>query len=472
MPSEKKVRVRIAPSPTGSFHIGNARTALFNWLFARAHNGEFLLRIEDTDRERSQKKFEEDILYGLKWLGLEWDEFYRQSDRAEIHRDYLEKLLESEKAYYCFCSKDELEEQRQAMLVQGMAPKYSGKCRSLPAGEALGKVQRGEPYVIRLKIPDAKIAFQDIVRGRIEFDGALMGDIVIAKEGGEPLYNFAVTVDDALSNITHIIRGEDHISNTPRQIFIMQALGFDIPQFAHLPMILNPDRSKISKRYNSVALTDYIKQGYVQEALFNFLALIGWHPKSDEEVMSVQQFIKEFDLRKVQKGGAVFSQEKLDWFNNHYIKEMGDKELLALSKNFVPKNWKLNTAMINTVRGRVNRLNELEDLLRFYFEIPDYPVALLRWKEMNLGEVELNLNKMKDAIGTLGPRSRKNTIEEKLLGVIGNGKRGEMLWPLRVALSGQENSPGPFEIVEALGKKESLRRIDLALQKLEIPETH
>ncbi|MDD5710725.1 MAG: glutamate--tRNA ligase [Candidatus Colwellbacteria bacterium] len=471
MPSEKKVRVRIAPSPTGSFHIGNARTALFNWLFARAHNGDFLLRIEDTDKERSQKKFEGDILYGLKWLGLDWDEFYRQSDRVEIHRDYLGKLLESSKAYYCFCSKDELEEQRQVMLAQGLAPKYSGKCRSLPPDEALRRVGEGAPHVIRLKVPDTKVAFQDIVRGRIEFDGALMGDIVIAKEGGEPLYNFAVTVDDALLGITHIIRGEDHISNTPRQIFIMQALGFDIPQFAHLPMILNPDRSKISKRYNSVALTDYIKQGYVREALFNFLALIGWHPKGDEEVMSIQELIKEFDLKKVQKGGAVFSQEKLDWFNAHYIKEMDGRQLLALAEEFVPKRWKLNEAMMDAIRGRASRLDELENLLKFYFELPDYPVDLLKWKEMNFGQVELNLNKMKDAINGLEPRSRRDVIEKKLLEAVGNGKRGETLWPLRVALSGQENSPGPFEIIEALGEKESIRRINLALHKLEIPET-
>ncbi|MDD5710955.1 MAG: glutamate--tRNA ligase [Candidatus Colwellbacteria bacterium] len=472
MTSEKKVRVRIAPSPTGSFHIGNARTALFNWLFAQAHGGEFILRIEDTDKERSQKKFEEDIIYGLKWLGLEWDEFYRQSDRTEIYKDYLGQLLQSGKAYYCFCSKEELEEQRQAMLVQGLAPKYSGKCRTLNPDDALQKVKNEEAYVVRLKIPDVKVSFQDIIRGHIEFDGALMGDIVIAKEGGEPLYNFAVTVDDTLSGITHIIRGEDHISNTPRQIFIMQALGFEPPQFAHLPMILNPDRSKISKRYNSVALTDYIKQGYVKEALVNFLALIGWHPKGDEEVMGVQELIKQFDLKKAQKGGAVFSQEKLDWFNNHYIKAMGDEELLTLAQSFVPKVWKLNTAMVNTVRGRVNRLDELEDLLRFYFEIPDYPVTLLRWKDMNLGVVELNLNKMKDAIGNLDTHSSGDAIEKELLGAIGNGKRGEMLWPLRVALSGQENSPGPFEIIEALGKQESLRRINLALQRLDIPETH
>jgi glutamyl-tRNA synthetase len=472
MPSEKKVRVRIAPSPTGSFHIGNARTALFNWLFARAHNGEFILRIEDTDKERSQKKFEEDILYGLKWLGLEWNEFYRQSDRTEIHKEYLGKLLESNKAYYCFCSKDELEERRQGMLVQGMAPKYSGVCRDLSINKALEKVQKGESYVVRLKVPDTKVAFQDIVRGKIEFDGALMGDLIIAKEGGEPLYNFAVTVDDALSGITHIIRGEDHISNTPRQIFIMQALGFEIPQFAHLPMILNPDRSKMSKRYNSVAFTDYIKQGYTKEALVNFLALMGWHPKGDEEIMSVEELIKQFDLKKVQKGGAVFSQEKLDWFNNHYIKEVGDKELLVLAESFVPKGWKLNLAMINTVRGRISRLDELEDLLKFYFEIPNYSPALLKWKDMNLGEVELNLSKMKDTIGGFSARIKKSTIEEKILDAIGDGNRGETLWPLRVALSGQESSPGPFEIIEALGKKESLRRIDLAFQKLEVRESH
>ena len=472
MTGGKKVRVRFPPSPTGLLHIGNARTALFNWLFARAHKGDFVLRIEDTDRERSKKEFEEDILRGLRWLGLEWDEFYRQSERFDIYKNYLDKLLESGRAYRCFCGREELEEQRQAMLVQGMAPKYSGKCRSMSKDDALQRTRGGEQYVVRLRVPDSKIFFKDIIRGKVEFDGALMGDLIIAREGGEPLYNFAVTVDDALSEITHVIRGEDHISNTPRQIFVMQALDFTVPQFAHLPMILNPDRSKMSKRFGGTALTDYMKQGYVPRAMVNFLALMGWHPQDDRELMGLEELIQTFDLTRVQKGGAVFSREKLDWFNNHHIKEMDGAKLLESAKNFVPKNWKLNRAIIDAVRGRINRLDELESLVHFYFEIPDYPTTLLKWKNMNFGEVELNLESLRGTIADLKSRDSRKIVEQRILAVVDEKRRGEMLWPLRVALSGQENSPGPFEIIEALGKKESLRRIDLALQKLAVPETY
>ncbi|MBU2101329.1 glutamate--tRNA ligase [Patescibacteria group bacterium] len=472
MSSDRKVRVRIAPSPTGPLHIGTARTALFNWLFARANGGDFILRIEDTDEERSDKKFEEDIEKGLKWLGLNWDEFYRQSERDSIYEEYLGKLLASQKAYYCFCTKDELEEMRQTMLTQGLAPKYSGKCRSTSTEEASARVGKGDPHVIRLKVPEVKIEFKDLIRGSIEFDGALIGDIIIARDGGAPLYNFVVTIDDVLSEITHVIRGEDHISNTPKQIFIMQALDFKIPKFAHLPMILNPNKSKMSKRSDSVSLDYYIKRGYTKEAMINFLAFMGWHPKDDREIMDVDEIIKEFDLGRVQKGGAIFSDEKLDWFNNSHLKKMDNKELLKIAENFVPKSWKLNSAMIDAVKGRINHLDELKESLSFYFKLPDYEPATLRWQDMNFGEVELNLNKMKDVVNEAENDIKKKDIENKILEEIGEGSKGEMLWPLRIALSGQENSPSPFEIIEALGKKESLKRINLALQKLEVKETY
>ncbi|PIR97827.1 MAG: glutamate--tRNA ligase [Candidatus Colwellbacteria bacterium CG10_big_fil_rev_8_21_14_0_10_42_22] len=472
MSSDKKVRVRIAPSPTGPLHIGTARTALFNWLFAKKHKGEFILRIEDTDSERSDKKFEEDIEEGLRWLGLNWDEFYRQSERGAVYEEYLAKLLDSEKAYYCFCSKDELEERRQAMLAQGLAPKYSGRCRAIPAEEARQKAGGGEPYVIRLKVPDTKIEFNDLIRGKIEFDGSLMGDMIIARENGEPLYNFTVAVDDALSEITHIIRGDDHISNTPRQIFIIQALDFEIPEYAHLPMILNPNKSKMSKRSDNVSLESYIKSGYLKGAVLNFLAFMGWHPTDDREIMNIEELIKEFSLKRVQKGGAVFSDEKLDWFNNNHIRTTDTKELLELAKDFVPKSWKLNEAMIESIKGRINRLDELEETLRFYFELPNYEGALLKWQEMNFGEVELNLNKIKDVLDNMDENLKRDKVQKAIMEIINNGSRGEYLWPLRVALSGQKNSPGPFEILEALGKKESVKRVDLALEKLDIPETY
>jgi len=236
MNSKNKVRVRFAPSPTGDLHIGGARTALINWIFAKANDGQFVLRIEDTDVERSKTEFEEDIKKGLKWLGIEWDEFHKQSERANIHREHLEKLLEEGKIYYCFCTKEELEIERQAMLTQGLAPKYSGKCRMLKEDEVKEKLNGGGDHVLRFKIPKTKIQFKDMIRGSIEFDTSIMGDMVVARDLDKPLYNFAVVVDDNLNEITHVIRGEDHISNTPRQILIMNALGFDIPKFAHLPL--------------------------------------------------------------------------------------------------------------------------------------------------------------------------------------------------------------------------------------------
>ena len=360
MPDSKKVRVRFAPSPTGLLHIGSARTALFNWLFARGNGGVYILRIEDTDKERSKKEHEEDILSGLKWLGLDHDEFYRQSERGDVYRKYLEQLLEEGRAYYCFCSKEKLQVEREGMLAEGRAPKYSGTCRGISKLEAQSKKDAGEESVIRLKIPETKISFKDIIRGEITFDGALMGDSVIAKDLDNPLYNFVVVIDDFLAEITHVIRGEDHISNTPRQIALMDALGFEKPKFAHLPIILNPDRSKMSKRFSDTALRDYIDKGYVKEAVINFISLLGWHPEGDREIVSIEDLIREFSLEKVQKSGAVFNQEKLDWLSNLYIRQMDNKTFTDMAKGFIPDNWHLNEAIINSVKERINRFGELK----------------------------------------------------------------------------------------------------------------
>src|SRR3990167_7359277 len=342
MPDSKKVRVRFAPSPTGLLHIGSARTALFNWLFARGNGGVYILRIEDTDKERSKKEHEEDILSGLKWLGLDHDEFYRQSERGDVYRKYLEQLLGEEKAYYCFCSKEKLQAEREGMLAEGRAPKYTGTCRGISRSEAQSKKEAGEESVIRLKISGTKNSFKDIIRGEITFDGALMGDSVIAKDLDNPLYNFVVVIDDIWSEITHVIRGEDHISNTPRQIALMDALGFEKPKFAHLPMILNPDRSKMSKRFSDTALREYIQKGYVREALINFIGLLGWHPEGDREIVRIEDLIREFSLEKVQKGGAVFNEEKLNWLNNLYIKQMDNGAFVEMAKGFIPESWRLN----------------------------------------------------------------------------------------------------------------------------------
>jgi len=323
----KSIRVRFAPSPTGPIHIGSIRTALFNWLFARKYGGTFVLRIEDTDKERSEKRYDDELLEGLSWMGLNWDEGpqtasdagqlaldgaahekgefgpYRQSERTAIYHKYLQQLIESGDAYYCYCSKEDIEAQRQMMLAQGLPPKYSGHCRNLAAPPE-GK----SPEVIRFKTPEVKVEFKDLVRGKVVFDAALFGDFIIAKDLDSPLYNFAVVVDDALMEISHVIRAEDHLSNTPKQILMGRALGFDEPIFAHIPLILNADRSKMSKRFADTALLNYRERGYVPEAMLNFLALLGWHPRGDKEVLSREELIAEFDIDRVQQSGAIFNE--------------------------------------------------------------------------------------------------------------------------------------------------------------------
>jgi glutamyl-tRNA synthetase len=333
------IRVRIAPSPTGPLHLGTARTALFNFLFARKYQGSFILRMEDTDPERSKPEFEKDIMDSLKWLGIEWDEGpdvggdfgpYRQSQRKEIYKKYLEKLLAEEKAYYCFCTKEELEAERQYQLSIGQAPRYSGKCANLKREEVEKYQREGKPSVIRFKSPIKKIEFEDLIRGKIEFDSSLIGDFVIAKNLYSPLYNFACVIDDFEMKISHVIRGEDHLSNTPKQILIQQALEFPTPKYAHLPLILGPDRSKLSKRHGVVSISEYKKEGFLPEALVNFIAFLGWHPGTERYIYSMAALIKDFSLEKIQKGGAIFNLRRLEFLNGFYIRQKSVEKLTEL----------------------------------------------------------------------------------------------------------------------------------------------
>ena len=465
-----KVRVRIAPSPTGFLHIGTARTALFNWLFARNQNGEFIVRIEDTDVERSKPEYDEDIIRSLKWLGFTWDEFYRQSERTELYKKYLEKLFSEKKAYYCFCTKDQLEIDRQAMMTQGFSPKYRGTCRGISQEEVDRRLQEGMPSTIRLIVPEKKVSFKDFIRGTVTSDLALLGDIIIAKDLKTPLYNFAVVIDDYETHITHIIRGEDHISNTSKQIALAEALHLSLPEFAHLPMILNPDRSKMSKRFNDASLKDYIEKGYLREAILNFLALLGWHPQGDKDIFYLDDIIPEFDLKRVQKGGAVFNMEKLDSLNGHYIRTLPLEELITRLKPFLPEEWTVSPFMVESVKGRMRTLSEGPELLEFYFVLPDYASTLLRWRETSSSETIFNLQKTEAVIKEFTEEESHNLslVTERLMALTNPENRGAILWPLRAALSGKQASPSPFEITAALGKIESLRRIELALQKLSV----
>ncbi len=478
--SDKKIRVRMAPSPTGLLHFGTARTALFNFLFSRHHHGVFVLRIEDTDRERSKKEYEDDIINGLKWLGIEWDEGpdvggdfgpYRQSERLSIYKKYLERLLEENNAYHCFCSKEELEADRQAMLSQGLAPKYSGKCRGISREESQSRLDRGgEPSVIRLKTPEIVVDFHDLIRGKISTDLSLVGDFVIARNLEQPLFIFAGAIDDYEMKITHVIRGEDHISNTPKQIIIQKILGLDEVKYAHLPLILAPDRTKLSKRYLETSLTEFKNLGYFPEALVNFISFLGWHPREEKEILSREDLIKEFDIKRVQKAGAIFNMEKLEWFNSQYIKMFDEEKILEALFNFIPAFWTENKdkiiKIITIEKERMKTLKDFSGLSNFFFELPEYAAELLIWDKMSLADVKEKLKLAREKTDGVAPADfNKKFLEDAIMPLTEIYGRGEVLWPLRVALSGQKASPGPFEIMEILGKEESLKRLDIAVRK-------
>jgi nondiscriminating glutamyl-tRNA synthetase len=336
------VRTRFAPSPTGLLHIGGARTALFNYLFAKNNQGSFVLRIEDTDTERSKEEYQKDIVESLKWLGINWDEGpdvggdfgpYRQSEKISKYRKYLEKLLEENKAYYCFCSAEELEGQRQYQMSIGETPKYIGKCANLPKETVEKYLAEGKPSIIRFRVTPQKFIFKDMVRGPVEFDTGLTGDIVIAKNLNTPLYNFTVVIDDFEMKISHVIRAEEHISNTPKQILLQEALGFPRPEYAHVSMILSPDRAKLSKRHGATAVLEYKTLGYLPEAVINFIAFLGWNPGDEREIYSLPSLVKEFSLEKVQKSGAVFNVKKLDFLNGFYLRQ---KPLEKVTEMCVP----------------------------------------------------------------------------------------------------------------------------------------
>lgn len=489
-------RVRMAPSPTGWLHIGTARTTLFNFLFANHYGGKFVLRIEDTDKERSKKEYEEDIIKNLKWLGINWDEGpdiggpfgpYRQSERLDIYRKYLKELLDKGLAFYCFCSPEKIALKREEMLSRGEAPRYDGTCNRLSPAEVKANLKNKKPWVIRFRMPNKKIKIKDLIRGEMEFDASLIGDIIIAKSFEEPLYNFAVVIDDYLMKISHVIRGEDHISNTPKQIAIAEALGFELPQYAHLPMILGPDRSKLSKRHGAMAINDYRRQGYLPEALVNFIALLGWHPTGNQEIFSLNELIQQFSLERVQKSGAVFNISKLNWMNSYYLnrKPLEERtELLIkyflrykLANRLDDNHYEIKGSGLKVTSDWFKRLLEIEssrinkfgDLLindDFLFkESLDYDRSLFIWKQMSESEVLFSIDKSIDLLSSLKKedwqsallenRFRETLLKEPTF----TSDRGRLLWPLRVALTAKKGSAGPYEVLELLGPELSLKRL-------------
>lgn len=517
-------RVRLAPSPTGFLHLGTARTALFNFIFARKNMGKFILRIEDTDAKRSDSKYEKDILESLRWLGLEWDEGpiedqkskykgeygpYRQSQRGKIYQKYIKQLLDEGRAYHCFCSKEDLEAHKQYLMSAGEPPRYSGKCRDLPSKEVKKLLAEGKPSIIRFKTPFKKVVLNDLIRGKVEFDSKLIGDFSIAKDEKTPLYNLAVAIDDFEMKITKVIRGEDHLPNAPKQVLLQEAFKFPSPQYAHLPLILGPDRSKLSKRHGSVAVADYRKEGYLPEAIINIMAFLGWNPGTDREIYSLASLVKDFSLDRCQKGGAIFNIKRLDWVNGFYLRQKSTEKLADLcipylieagfiaetknnSNNPGPgnpkelklfeekkKKFKIKESkevvsidwierIVAIYQERLKKLSEIVELADFFFKDIKYDKDLLKWREMSDMEIKTSLEKAEKVLsGIEESEFEKEKLEEKVMAEAeGLGDRGKLLWPLRVALTGKKTSAGPIEIAEILGKEKVLERIKEAKKLL------
>jgi len=499
-----EIRTRFAPAPTGFLHIGLARTALFNYLFAKKNQGSFILRIEDTDPLRSKKEFEENIIENLKWLGIEWDEGpYRQSQRLNIYAKYSEKLLAEDKAYYCFCSEEELEAQRQYQMAIGEAPRYSGKCAQLSKEEVKEYLAAKKPAIIRFRVPGKKVEFDDLIRGKLEFDASLMGDIAIAKDLATPLYNFTCVIDDFEMKISHVIRGEDHIPNTPKQILIQEALNFPRPEYAHLPLILGPDRSKLSKRHGATSIAEYRKVGYLPETLINFMAFLGWNPGTEREIYSLSSLVKEFSIERVQKGGAIFNIKKLDFLNSFYIRQKSIEKLTELSIPYLieaglieklkmvaehsfisqPRGARLFEEekpefriketgegisletlekIVSLYQERLKKISEISELTDFFFkEKLEYEKDLLKWEKMSDKEIKNSLDKLEKILSKTKVEDWDKENLEKILMPEAEkmADRGYLLWPLRVALTGKTASAGPFEIAEILGKEKTIKRI-------------
>lgn len=447
---DPKVVTRFAPSPTGYFHAGSYRTALFSCLYARQNGGKFILRIEDTDRERSKKEYEENILESLEWLGLKYDEFYRQSDRTEIYKKYIQQLINAGHAYIS---------------------------KEVPTdGEPNNRAE-----VIRFKNPKKKVAFDDMIRGRVEFDTTELGDFVIAKSIDEPVFHLVVVVDDKDMGITHIIRGEDHISNTPRQILIYEALGATPPKYAHIPLLLGKDRSKMSKRNGAIPVSEYHRRGYLPQAIVNYLALLGWHPADDRELFTFEELLEVFDLGRVQKGGAIFDEEKLAWFNRQYLVKLSDKEFIDLASPFMPE-WlstssDLNKRLVSILREKIASFSDITNMLNvsgelgFVKEISNYKADMLLWKkEPDAKATKTHLEKVLQMIMGIGDTGEKSFTTENIKSAVWayaeTAGKGNVLWPLRVALTGQEKSPDPFVSAFLLGREESIKRIQNAISKL------
>jgi glutamyl-tRNA synthetase len=476
-----KIKTRFAPSPTGDLHIGSLRTALFTYLFAKKNNGEFVLRIEDTDQDRLKEGSVDSILEGLSWANIKADNLDNipyQSTRIEIYKKYAEQLVNEGKAYYCFCTQEALAEMRKIQEQNKQAPKYDRRCLKLTQEEVEEKLKKGTPHVIRMKIPEGKTKFNDLIRGEVEFDHKEIDDQVLLKSDGFATYHLAHIIDDHETEITHVIRAEEWLPSTPKHVLLYQMFNWDLPEFAHIPLILAPDKSKLSKRHGATGVLEFKKLGYLPEAVLNYIALLGWNPGNEQEIFTLEKLENEFSLDKVHKAGAVFDIEKLDWMNGSYIRELSLENFTErcmpylVDANLVDSesyDEKYIQSVVVLEQERIKKLSEIPEVTEYFFKEISYDKELLKWKKSDLATAKSRLEFIYEELNKIPEENwTRSSLEQLLIDVIKVKDLGvgDTLWPMRVALTGQQNSPGPFEVAEVLGKEKSLERIKKAIDIL------
>ncbi len=504
--NNKEVRTRFAPSPTGELHIGGLKTALFDYLLAKKNNGSFILRVEDTDRKRLVEGAVERMIADLSWAGVKIDEGmqidkkgaltevgkcgpYTQSERLDIYKKYIDQLIDTGKAYYCFCSPERLADLRKTQQKNKQAPKYDRHCLNLSPEKVQKKIEAGESYVIRFKIPEGITTFHDEVFGEVSVKNETLDDQVIMKSDGFPTYHLAVVVDDYLMKISHVIRGAEWLPSTPKHVLLYKALGWkdEMPKFVHMANILNKNKKKLSKREGSVSVADFRKEGYPAEAIINFIALLGWNPKTDQEIFTMEELIEQFDIAKMNKAGGVFDMDRLNWISNQHIKKMSIDDLYDRGIEFLEKQDFYQRFLKNTVliadeiknyvkkvlkveQERLSKFTEIGVDNKFFFQGAkelNFSAKDINWKDNTVEDTKKALTEIKEVLKNISEEKwTEEYIQEKLLELAGE-KRGDYLFPLRWILSGQQKSPSPFEIAWVLGKGESLKRIEAIIPKLQ-----
>lgn len=480
------VRTRFAPSPTGMVHIGSMRTALYAWLTARHAHGQFILRIEDTDRERLVEGAMEEIFWAFKWIGIDYDEGpekggpageYIQSKRKGLHLKRAEELLASGAAYKCFCSAERLDKLREDQALRKLPTKYDRHCHDLSAEEIKQQEATGTPYVIRMKIPnDGFTEYKDLIRGRIRVYHKELDDQVLVKSDGFPTYHLANVVDDHEMGITHVIRSEEWLPSTPKHILLYNAFGWDTPVFAHVPFIANASGKKLSKRDGDTAFRQYVEKGYLKEALLNYLVLQGWNPKTTQEVFTLNELIQIFDITKVHKAAPIFNIDKLDWFNQYYIRKLTPDEMLKGCRPYLERKFDLSSvsaeklkAIVTIEQARIKKFSDITEIVDFFFGLPQLDPKMLIWKKATSAETKNALERGIEGISSIADNAfTKENIENSLhqLAIAQKIPNGTIFWAMRVALTGKERSPGFFDVAAIIGKQETLKRLTRALETL------